>query len=228
HSKDPEHGGRTTRVTGTREIGGLYPPNVLPLEINTDHPERIRAVVVESGNPLVTGADTRAYQEAFARLDLLVVIDVAMTETARLAHYVLPAATQFEKYEATFFNLEFPANYFHLRRPLLPPADESLPEPEIHRRLAVALGVLPAQFPVLTRVAKLDGLLPRLRLFPLALAFTLWRRPKLAAHLPLVLHETLGRALPDGAKAAAVLWGLCQNFVRRYGWACVERAGIVG
>jgi hypothetical protein len=47
----------------------------------------------------------------------VVVIDVAMTETARLADYVLPAPTQFEKWEATFFNFEFPRNVFHLRRP---------------------------------------------------------------------------------------------------------------
>jgi anaerobic selenocysteine-containing dehydrogenase len=226
HSKDPQEGGRTTKVTGAQEIGGLYPPNVLPLEINTDHPERIRAVFVESGNPLITGADTRAYEEAFRKLDLLVVIDVAMTETARLAHYVLPAASQFEKYEATFFNLEFPENYFHLRRPLFPPAGQSLPEPEIHRRLAVALGAIPERFPVLRAVARLDRLLPSLRLFPFALAFTLWRRPRLKQHLALLLHETLGAALPGGAKAAGVIWGLCHNFVRQYGKAPIERAGI--
>ena len=45
-----------------------------------------------------------------------------MTETARLAHYVLPAASQFEKWECTGFNLEFPDNAFHLRHPLLPAA----------------------------------------------------------------------------------------------------------
>jgi anaerobic selenocysteine-containing dehydrogenase len=226
HSKDPGHGGRTTKVTGAAEIGGIYPPNVLPLEIDTEHPDRIRAVVVESGNPLVTGADTQAYRAAFKQLELLVVIDVALTETARLADYVLPAATQFEKYEATFFNLEFPANYFHLRRPLLEPAGESLPEPEIHRRLAVALGVLPAKFPLLSAVARLDRRFPRLRLFPLALVLSLKRHPQLVPHLPLVLHETLGKALPNGARAAGVIWGLCQNFVRSYGKECVERAGI--
>jgi anaerobic selenocysteine-containing dehydrogenase len=226
HSKDPDQGGRKTKVTGAQEIGGLYPPNVLPREIDTDHPERIRAVVVESGNPLVTGADTRAYRDAFKKLELLVVIDVALTETARLAHYVLPAATQYEKYEATYFNLEFPANYFHLRRPLIKPAGESLPEPEIHRRLAVALGALPEKFPLLAAIARLDRRVPRLRLFPLALLWTLKRRPQLVPHLPLLLHETLGKALPDGANAAGVIWGLCQNFVRQYGKACVERAGI--
>ena len=30
---------------------------------------------------------------------------------------MLPATTQFEKFEATFFNFEFPKNVFHLRRP---------------------------------------------------------------------------------------------------------------
>ncbi len=55
-------------------------------------------------------------REAIAALDLVVVIDVAFTETARLADYVLPVASQFEKAEATFFNFEFPHNYFHLRK----------------------------------------------------------------------------------------------------------------
>ena len=226
HSLDPDQGGRTTKVTGTQEIGGIYPPNVLPLEIDNDHPERIRGVFVDSANPLVTGADTRAYRDAFAKLDLLVVMDVALSETARMAHYVLPAASQFEKYEATFFNLEFPANYFHLRRPLLEPAGESLPEPEIYRRLSVALGVLPARFPILAAIARLDRLLPRLRLFPLALMLAVKLRPRLVPHLGLILHETLGRALPDRASAAGVIWGLCQRFVNRYGRGCVERAGI--
>lgn len=227
HSADPAAGGRTTRVTKAQEIGGLYPPNVLPLEIDTDHPERIRGVVVESGNPLMTGADTTAYERAFGRLDLLVVIDVAMTETAALAHYVLPAASQFEKAEATFFNLDFPDNFFHLRRPLLPPRDECLPEPEIHRRLAVAMGQIPERFPLLERIAKWDRAVPRLKLFPLALAAALKRKPNLARHLPLVLYQTLGKSLPAGLQSAAILWGACQMFVRRFGKACVERAGVV-
>ena len=56
--------------------------------------DRVRAMFVDSANPALTGADTTAYERAFAKLELLVVVDVAMTETARLAHYVLPAATQ--------------------------------------------------------------------------------------------------------------------------------------
>jgi anaerobic selenocysteine-containing dehydrogenase len=63
-----------------------------------------------------------------------------MTETARLAHYVLPASSQFEKTEFTLFNFEFPTNYFHVRAGVLPPLAGTLPEPEIYTRLAIALG----------------------------------------------------------------------------------------
>ncbi len=225
HSKEPGAGGLKTRVTGMREISKLFPPNILPAEIDTDHPERVRGVFVDSSNPLITAADTQAYARAFGKLDLLVVIDVAMTETARLAHYVLPAASQYEKWEATFFNLEFPANFFHLRAPILEPRGETLPEPEIYRRLAVAMGEFPERFPILEWIARLDRRRPRLRLFPAALAAALKLQPRLKRFLPLVLHETLGKALPGGANAAAVLWGGCHFYVKRHA-AAVRRAGI--
>ncbi len=168
HSPEPGAGGVTTRVTGMREISRLFPPNVLPAEIDTDHPERVRALVVDSANPMQTGADTRAYRRAFEKLELLVAIDVADTETTRLADYVLPASSQYEKWEATFFTLSFPTNYFHLRRPIVEPRGDTLPEPEIYRRLMVAMGALPARFPLLEAVARLDHRAPALGLFPKA------------------------------------------------------------
>src|SRR5262249_8934945 len=162
---------------------------------------------------------------AFEKLELLVVIDVAMSETARMAHYVLPAASQFEKWEATFFNLGFPTNHFHLRAPLLEPLGNTLPEPEIYRRLLVALGEIPDRFPVLSAVAKLDRRLPRLRLFPLALRAAMALHPRWQRSAPLVLHETLGAALPGGARAAAVLWAAALRYAERYPNE-VRRAGI--
>ncbi len=101
----------------------MIPSNAIPDEILTDHPDRFRAMIVESSNPAHSLADSAACRAAFESLELMVVIDVAMTETARLANYVLPAASQYEKPEATFFNLEFPHNIFHLRHPLLEPLD---------------------------------------------------------------------------------------------------------
>ncbi|MEN0063457.1 MAG: molybdopterin-dependent oxidoreductase [Myxococcota bacterium] len=227
HSPDPSDPKAVrTAVTGMHPISKLYPPNVLPQEIDTDHPDRIRAMVVDSANPLVSAADTQAYESAFKKLELLVVIDVALTETAQLADYVLPASSQFEKVEATFFNLSFPDNTFHLRRPLLKPLPNTLPEPEIYRRLCVALGAMPDRFPVLERLAKLDRGARRFRLFPMALKARLALQPSLVPLASLVLYATLGRALPEGLDSAAVLWTGAQMLAEKHPDA-VRRAGVV-
>src|SRR5262249_47036052 len=101
---------KVSPVVGARIITGLIPCNVMAEEILADHPNRYRAMLVESGNPLHSVADSQQLREALRSLELLVVVDVALSETAREAHYVLPAASQFEKCEATYFNLEFPRN----------------------------------------------------------------------------------------------------------------------
>ncbi|HYN21544.1 MAG TPA: molybdopterin-dependent oxidoreductase [Thermoanaerobaculia bacterium] len=224
HSEEGDGRTWTTTVTGMREIGKLFPPNVLPAEIDADHPGRIRGLVVDSANPALSGADTQAYKAAFSRLELLVVIDVALTETAQHAHYVLPAASQYEKWETTFFTLAFPTQMIHLRRPLLPAKGGTLPEPEIYRRLLVAMGELPAQgFPLLRLAARID----RRRLFPAALAATFRLRPKLRRYATFVLYDSLGSMLPNGAAAAAPLWGAVQLYARKNAEA-VRRTGVKG
>src|SRR5262249_48975673 len=96
---------KVSPVVGAKIITGLIPCNVMAEEILADHPNRYRAMLIESGNPLHSVADSQTMREAMRQLELLVVIDVAFTESAREAHYVLPASSQFEKVEATYFNL---------------------------------------------------------------------------------------------------------------------------
>lgn len=121
-SADVLPGGREqkweTRVAGIPEIRGFFPPSALPEEILSSGEDRIRAVIVEGANPLRSYPDSKKFEEAFKALDLLVVIEPAMTETARLAHYVLPAKTGYEKFEASLFPKGFPQIYFHLRPPV--------------------------------------------------------------------------------------------------------------
>ena len=97
---------KVTPVTGAPIIAGLIPCNSIAEEVLTDHPERFRAMIIESSNPAHSLADSPRFREAMAALEFSVVIDVTMTETARLADYVLPAATQFEKPEAVFTSLQ--------------------------------------------------------------------------------------------------------------------------
>ena len=203
-------------------ISGLVPSNVVPEEILTDHPDRFRAMIVESSNPAHSLADSAACREAFQSLELMVVIDVAMTETARLAHYVLPAASQFEKPEATFFNLEFPHNTFHLRHPLLEPLPGTLPEPEIWARLVRALGVVDdADLQPLREAAErgLRGIRAR-------------RSSQRSAANPAMSRgccrscstRRWARHCPTVCKGAAALWGLAQKTAMTYPEA-VRRAG---
>jgi len=213
---------RVSAVNGFPFIGNLLPPNILPSEIDTDHDERTRGLVVDSANPIVTMADTKAYRNAFAKLDLLVVIDVAMTETAEMAHYVLPASSQFEKWEATFFNLEFPVNAFHLREPLFEPLPNTLAEPEIYARLVEEMGALPKEFPELREAAR-GGRLAFAKAFESLLA----EKPELVDYAPVILYRTLGPQLPDGAGAAAFLWATAHQFARKNPEA-VRRAGHKG
>ena len=216
-------GRRVSPVAGHRIITGLIPGNAIPDEILTDHPDRFRAILVESTNPAHSLADSRRMREALDALELVVVIDVAMSETARHAHYVLPAPSQFEKWEATFFTLEFPENVFHLRRPLLDPLPGPLPEPEIHRRLVRALGALSDEDLAPLHEAAARGHADYAKAFLAALA----ERPHLGPLAPVVLYETLGPTLPDGAAAAALLWGAAHTCAQTYPDS-VRRAGFEG
>lgn len=218
-----EVGYRTSAVTGARVVCGLLPCNSMAEEILTDHPARIRGMLVESGNPAHSVADSQRFREACAALDLLVVIDVAMTETARLADYVLPASSQYEKVEATFFNFEYPENFHHLRQPLFAPRSGTLPEAEIHARLIEALGVFePGELQALAAAATagLDTFAP--------VFFDAMREdPRIGAYATYVLYRTLGPALGDVQASAAPLWLLCQNYARNNA-DDVRRAGHAG
>lgn len=194
--------GRVTPVAGAPIIAGLVPCNLIADEILTDHPKRYRAMLVEAANPAHSLADSKRFREALDALDTVVVIDVALTETARHADYVLPAATQFEKAEATFFNFEFPRNVFHLRRRLLHPPEGALPEAEIHARLALALGAITEEDIAALREAAAAG--------PDAYAQAFFARvmsdPRLEPQAPLLLYRTMG--LPEELREGAIVFGL--------------------
>ena len=198
-------GGQRSEVTGFEYIGGLLPANTLAEEILTDHPNRVRALWVESSNPANTFAGTREVERAIRATELSVVVDVAYTETAALAEYVLPAASQHEKWEFTLFTFEWPTNYFQLRRPLLDPLPGTLVEAEIYTRLFDALGVLPPSEVLASLAAG-----PRAEL-QAGLGALVQAMPERAAILPVLLYRTLGASLPDGAASIAPLWAGCHR-----------------
>ncbi|WP_043969867.1 molybdopterin-dependent oxidoreductase [Acinetobacter sp. NBRC 110496] len=208
-------------------ISGFFPPNILPDEIIKAGEKRVRAVFVDSCNPLLTYPDTAAYEQAFQSLELLVVVDVAMTETARMAHYVLPAHSQFEKWELTGFNLEFPKNGFHLRHPLFKAQGNSLPEAEIYTRLLEAMQVIPKQFPMLSKIAEKDSANTAYLAYFGALGISFAKNKKLIPYAASIVYRTLGKTLPNDAASTALLLPLCMQYAAQH-YQAVKQAGYVG
>ncbi len=66
----------------------------------------LRGLIIAAANPVLTNPNSLKVAEAFSRLDLLVVRELFLTESARLAHYVLPAASFLERSE-----LHYHTNY---------------------------------------------------------------------------------------------------------------------
>ncbi len=207
-----------TVTTGFPALMGVFPPNVLPEEIMGDHPERTRAVLCCQSNPLRSYADTTAYEEAFRKLDLLVTCELAMTETAALSHYVLPALSGYESWDGTFFTWTFPEIYFQMRRPVVEPVGEPLHLSEILVRLADALGIIPAIPQSLADAALKDRLT-----FGMELMKFVQENPAALGDMPYILAETLGKTI--GSPNLAALWGLLQAAPKSFRKAAA-RAGF--
>ena len=200
-----ERDAKTWRTVATNAfpVCGVFPPNVMPEEILSDHPERLRAVFVTGLNPLRSYADTTAYEKAFQKLDLLVTAEIAMTETAALSHYVLPSRTGYESWDGTFFPFTYPGIYFQMRRPIVEPEGEPKEQGEIDLLLADKLGLIPP-IPGSLYSAAFESR----PAFAKALMEYAAAEPKALKAMTFVLGKTLGKAL--GSVHLAALWGMLQ------------------
>ena len=180
---------------------GAFPPAVMPEEILNDHPDRLRAVYVSACNPLRSYPDTKAYEQAFEALDLLVVNDIVLSETARLAHYVLPCRTYYESWDSTFFPWTFPKIFFQVRRPIVSPPEQCLEASQIFTRMADKLGLIPDIPGAVYEAARQDR-------FTFGATLMEWATtvPESFAAMPFILAKTIGREWDSAALAG--LWGM--------------------
>ena len=96
----------------------------------------VKGMFIMGENPVASFPQTSMVKKALATLDFLVVTDMFMTETAKLASVVLPAASFAEK-EGTFTNFEGRVQQV---RKAIEPLGGSLPDGEIILRLAGMMG----------------------------------------------------------------------------------------
>jgi formate dehydrogenase major subunit len=100
------------------------------------HDGALRCMIVMGEDPVVTDAAQHAVKRALESLDSLIVIDLFLTETAKLADVVLPAASFAEK-DGTFTSTE--RRVQRVRRALTPPGD-ACSDWQILEALAARLG----------------------------------------------------------------------------------------
>ncbi len=111
----------------------------LPDVILTGDPYPIKAMIVSGSNPALTLPDSKKVVAALKKLDLLVVMDIVMTETAQLAHLVLPAATFLEKTNIPAYGRVYPHPYVILRKKIVE-YEESWPDAQFWLSLAKRMG----------------------------------------------------------------------------------------
>jgi formate dehydrogenase alpha subunit len=84
---------------------GSSPGLTLPEILDATHKNSIKAVYLIGENPVLSEPDTGHVKEALKKLDFLIAQDIFLSESAQLAHVVLPAASFAEK-DGTFTNTE--------------------------------------------------------------------------------------------------------------------------
>ena len=78
-------------------VAGAHALSELPDEITTPGRGQIRAMVINCGNPVVSGPDGADSTRRSGELDLLVAIDFVQRESHRHAHWLLPAVHWLER-----------------------------------------------------------------------------------------------------------------------------------
>jgi anaerobic selenocysteine-containing dehydrogenase len=135
-----------SRIRGLTQIGFEMPTAALADEILTPGEGQVRALINVGGNPLVAWPNQQKVERALRSLELLVCIDIKMSQTAQLADYVLAPSISLERDDiATAPEVFYEEPYAHYAEALVPRQGDVLDEWEIYWELARRLGT-----PILT------------------------------------------------------------------------------
>ena len=100
------------------------------------HQGKIKALYLVGENPMLSEPDANHVREALSRLDFFVAQDIFLSESAELAHVVLPGATFAEK-DGTFTNTE---RRVQLVRKVIEPLGDSRTDWQITCQIAERMG----------------------------------------------------------------------------------------
>ena len=124
----------------TQDVGllfGEYPSALLPDEILSAGKDRVRALVVYGGNPLMAFPDPSKTLRAFENLELMVCLDPRMTETSKVADYVIAPTVAFERHDLTAYcDVTMARPFLQYSAPVLKKPDSVIDDWEFYWQLS--------------------------------------------------------------------------------------------
>jgi len=133
---------RPSRVGGFPVVAASLPTGILADEILTPGRDRIRALVVIAGNPLLSAPNGPRLAKALGALELLVSIDLYRNETGARAHWTLPATDWLERADFPLVQVGMqPEPYAQVTEAVATARDERRDEARILLDLADAAGL---------------------------------------------------------------------------------------
>jgi len=106
-----------------------------------EKPYPIKGLICTGGNPALTLPDSERIQAAMKALDFMVVFDLFMTDTAKLADFVLPASSFLEKQGVGYvYGVTNCIPFAMLRKKVIDPIGESWPDWKIWTEIANRMG----------------------------------------------------------------------------------------
>lgn len=103
----PWTAGPQSRIRGMGMIGGEKMSATLADEILTPGEGQLKVLIVDGGNPASGMPDQRRAIEALRRSECLIAIEPCMTNTARIADFVIPPELQYERPAISNMNVAY-------------------------------------------------------------------------------------------------------------------------
>jgi len=119
------------------KIRNSIPAAKLASGMNNQVDPPVKAMWIEQANPMTSNPNINLLARVMNKLELIVVADLFLTDTARMADIVLPAASMYEYYDLI---TAYGHSYIQLQQKIIEPPGECKHESEIYRLLGKKFG----------------------------------------------------------------------------------------
>lgn len=136
------YGSKRSRIGDLPLLLGISPGGSLADEITTPGEGQVRALFVDSGNPVLSYPRGDRLEKALGELDLLVSLDLYVTETTRHSHYILPCTTFLERADLNeLWGANAPRPWIQYSDAVIPPLGEARNEYDVYAEILQRMGL---------------------------------------------------------------------------------------